>query len=108
MSDANEKPKGEDFMIPLPRVSEDAPQMVLRHREDHSTEVMTLLPTGDGKPLPPGAELIHCERDKDNEMRYNVKSLYQDPRKGPSRVATKQYRDGWDTIFSKKPDPKAN
>jgi hypothetical protein len=48
-------------------------------------------PIAEGRPLPPQAEFLVYTRD--GEV-YDVTAL-----KGPSRVATKAYREGYDRVF---------
>ncbi len=88
---------GQDFIV-LGPPTQGGGQMAIRHREDHVVEVCELRKAEDGKPLPENAELIKLSGEGPT---YKVESIY-DGRKGPSKVATKVYRDNFDTIFGKK------
>lgn len=69
----------------------------MRHTADHRIAPCVIRPIGDGRPLM-GADLVALERiDGD---RYGVKTVYCG-RKGPARVTTEAYRDGWDRVFKK-------
>ena len=55
-------------------------------------------PVKEGQPIDPESELFSLEPRAGEHNRYNVRAVY-DGKKGPTRAATKQYRQGWDNIF---------
>lgn len=71
---------------------------LLRIREDGSGSVGVLQPLKDGQPAPPGLEVVHLEHQFGNV--YRVQTLVGGS--GPAQVATKAYRDNYDSIFRQK------
>lgn len=100
-------------------VREVAPgvQLGLRHRPDHTLEPGFYVRAVDGKPIPPGGELVFLGaegRDGRRKIRggfanasgsrRSAGSSGEGPRAagdGPAQVATPAYRDGYDRIFGK-------
>lgn len=82
---------------------------VLRAREER-LEVGELRPIQEGKPLI--GEIVTLAPRKDNPRVCDVKDSYQPPalmgHKGPAKVATEAYREGWDEIFGSGPGKKPN
>lgn len=56
-----------------------------------------LTPVHEGQAVPPGTELVAIKRGP-RAGTVRLLSLHS----GPPKVATKRYRDGWDTVFGKK------
>lgn len=84
--------------------------MATRHHSDHSVENGYFSEAKDGKPIPPGAELVNIGPSNKTGWRPG-ESIYggrenPDTRRaasdGPAQVATPAYRDGYDRIFGKK------
>jgi len=60
-----------------------------------------VLPAGDGRPLPPGAEFVTTERCSDERGKFRITASYK--HKGPAQVSNPNYRKNYDAIFGKKP-----
>lgn len=79
---------------------------ILRLREDR-VEAGELRAAKEGQPL--HGELVKLEQRPEHERLYDVEVLAEAPkppassRKGPAKVASEAYRDGWDQIFGKAP-----
>jgi hypothetical protein len=78
---------------------------ILRLRDDR-VETGELRAAKDGQPI--HGELVKLEQRPEHERLYDVEVLAEaphapalGPRKGPAKVATEAYRDGWDQIFGK-------
>jgi hypothetical protein len=69
----------------------------IRKTDGGDTEAV-LVPITEGQPLPPGAEVIQTRPRSEDVL--EVRSVYKV--KGPSQVATPQYRENYDQIFGKK------
>lgn len=112
MSDAPEKPKGDDAAKSPPRdvvllgppTADGEGVHVLRAREDR-------VEAGEVRPLKEGAsihgEVVKLTPRKDAPQVCDVDVTYAPPArssastrgKGPAQVATSSYRNGWDEIF---------
>lgn len=64
---------------------------------ENGVSVGTMSVAEDGKPLSEGSELVRLTHIENN--RYQVEHLYSH---GPAKVASEEYRNGWDRIFGKK------
>ncbi|MBL8741844.1 MAG: hypothetical protein JNK04_12140 [Myxococcales bacterium] len=80
---------------------------ILRLREDR-VETGELRAAKEGQPV--HGELVRLEQRPEHERLYDVEVLAEAPkrpaapaRKGPAKVASEAYRDGWDQIFGKSP-----
>jgi len=102
-----------DVVILGPPTADGAGVHVLRAREE-KVELGELRPLAEGRPL--AGEVVTLAPRKDNPRVCDVKDSYRPPsvaaatslalsHKGPAKVATEAYRDGWDEIFGKKPSP---
>lgn len=91
--------KGEDF-ITLGPVLEDGTQPYIRHRADHSIETGVSRIMEEGKPMY-GDEKSLVRLTPRDPWSYNVEPLQEKSAatSGPAKVATKAYREGWDSIF---------
>lgn len=67
-------------------------------RRGGDLELGILAPVQEGRPLPPGAELVMVST-KGKGGWFDTKTVYKS---GPAQVATPAYRDGYDRIFGKK------
>ena len=59
----------------------------------------------EGRPIT--GEIVTLEPRKDNPRVCDVTQSYapkESSHKGPAKVATAAYRDGWDEVFGKTPD----
>jgi len=79
--------------------TEDGRTTALRHHADHTLQPCSLLPLQDGKPIPPGAELVQLQQRPNGA--YAVTSIYKSA--GPAKVTTDEYRAGWDRVFAPRP-----
>lgn len=80
---------------------------VLRAREER-LEAGELRTLQEGRPI--AGEVLTLAPRKDNPRVLDVKDSYSPPAtrhaaKGPAKVATDAYRDGWDEVFGKQPAP---
>lgn len=102
-----------DVVILGPPTADGGGVHVLRAREE-KVEIGELRPLAEGRPL--AGEVVTLSPRKDNPRVCDVKDSYRPPsvgaatalalaHKGPAKVATEAYRDGWDEIFGKKPSP---
>jgi hypothetical protein len=91
MSD-NEGCPGTDTVCPLGPPGEDGAIRVVRHTHDHGYEMGTLRPLEEGKPI--HGELVQVEGDG---LWRKVKPILR--KSGPSMINSKEYREGWTTIF---------
>ena len=82
---------------------------ILRRRDENAPiEAGLLQPLVEGRPIT--GELISMRRREDMPLLYDVKSEMPAPEArspeqrstGPSKVATDQYRKGWDAIWGRR------
>jgi hypothetical protein len=103
----------QDVVILGPPTADGAGVHVLRAREE-KVEVGELRALEEGRPI--HGEVVTLSPRKDNPRVCDVKDSYRAPglaptpvmaltHKGPAKVATEAYRDGWDEIFGTKPKP---
>ena len=102
----------EDVVILGPPTADGAGIHVLRAREE-KVEVGELRALEEGRPIV--GEIVTLAPRKDNPRVCDVKDSYRAPssaaattalalaHKGPAKISTEAYRDGWDEIFGKKP-----
>ncbi|MBS2019746.1 MAG: hypothetical protein JST00_43185 [Deltaproteobacteria bacterium] len=112
------KPAGEaatatglDVVVLGPPTSDGAGVHVLRAR-DEKIEAGELRALQEGRPI--SGEVVTLEPRKENPRVCDVRSSYVPPshastttgapHKGPARVSSQAYRDGWDEIFGQKPN----
>lgn len=98
--DADHKCESGDVLIPGP-AGEDGRVPFVRHMPDHSIQVGIMSPAQDGKP----ADEIVALQAREDGRGYDVTPLHQSSRKGPAKVATTGYRDGWGRIWGAAPAP---
>jgi hypothetical protein len=97
-----------DVVILGPPTADGAGVHVLRAREE-KVEIGELRALEEGRPI--AGEVVTLSPRKDNPRVCDVKDSFRAApslslaHKGPAKVATEAYRDGWDEIFSKKPTP---
>ncbi len=97
------KPKsceGEDALVAGPQLPNGF-RPFIRHRADHSIQKGLMRPIQDGEPIHDGA--FYLERRGDSEV-YDVRDEFVMPKsgKGPAKVSTPAFRQGWDRIFGTK------
>lgn len=85
-----------DEVIVGPKLS-DGQRIAIRHTSDHDVVPCFINPVRQGKPCM-GLNVVALERIEGN--RYGVTTILPE-RKGPSRVTTDAYRDGWDRVFER-------
>lgn len=96
-----------DVVVLGPPTADGAGVHVLRAR-DEKIETGELRALQEGRPIV--GEVVTLEPRKENPRVCDVRNSYAPPstaattHKGPARVATKAYRDGWDEIFGQKPN----
>ena len=102
----------QDVVILGPPTADGAGVHVLRAR-DEKVEVGELRALEEGRPIV--GEIVTLAPRKDNPRVCDVKDSYRAPssagaaaalalaHKGPAKISTEAYRDGWDEIFGKKP-----
>jgi hypothetical protein len=98
---ATPAPKGPDVVLLGPPTADGAGVHVLRAREER-LEVGELRALAEGRPIQ--GEIVTLAPRKDNPRICDVKeSFAASPalRKGPAKVASAAYREGWDEIFGK-------
>ena len=83
----------------------DGVHILRRRAEDAPIEAGLLQPLVEGRPIT--GELISMRRREDMPFLYDVKSELPAPETeqrstGPSKVATDQYRKGWDAIWGRR------
>jgi hypothetical protein len=71
---------------------------IRKRGEDEETPGI-LAPSEDGRPFPPGAEVVQG-RQRPGEPIYDLRPVYATT-KGPAQVATDTYRKSYDRIFGK-------
>lgn len=76
--------------------TQDGRTVALRHNSDHTLQPCALLPMEDGKPLPPGAELVRLQQRPNGA--YGITSIYKN---GPAKVNSAEFLAGWDRIFGR-------
>lgn len=96
--DDHEKP-GKDFVIFGPE-QQDGSAPYLRHRSDDGLEVGFSRAVQVGTAVDPEAEVVRLSGEGPV---YEVETL-QPRGKGPAKVTSAAYRQGWDTIFGGKQD----
>lgn len=74
----------------------DGVRVFVRKNKDDEISCGTLELTKEGKPV--DGEIVKLSEVSDSV--YDVESIYKSP--GPSKVASKKYKDGWDRIFGNK------
>lgn len=97
-SEKTNQEKGNDFLVEGPEIANGV-RIGIRHREDHSISIINYSTVEEGKPLREGAEVMEVSRDGSNVAR--VLSSFK-IEKGPIKVNSNKYREGWDAIFAKK------
>lgn len=95
---------GDEFVIPGPPLP-DGGRLCLRHSADHSVRQGIMRPLESGKPISDDTILLE---PREGTPLFNVVGSVSEMRKGPSKVVSNAYRRGWDEVFGKKSDPKAN
>lgn len=88
---------GEDRLIIGPQLP-DGSYTYVRHTEDHAIEGGAFRQHPAGEPL--GDDSFRLIPRGDGQ--YAVRPAVDNPAKGPAKVATKAYREGWDSIFGKR------
>lgn len=104
--DAPEKKDAkEDVVVLGPPTADGSGVHVLRAR-DERVEAGELRAVEEGKPIT--GELVSLQPRKENPRVCDVKESWRPPsppaqgKKGPAQVATKEYRENWDTVFTSK------
>jgi len=93
----------------------DGPQRVMRVRGDEEgpkeASLGYVLPVEDGKPIPPGADLVEFKGRGDGSPVMDCRTVYESPLKPkgrgawkPMSVSRETFESNWDRIFGPKPD----
>lgn len=88
---------GDEFVIPGPPLPGGA-RMCLHHAEDHTVRPGVMKPMEHGKPIEEDAMLLE---QREGTGLYNVVGSLSDLKKGPSKVNSPAFKEGWDRIFGK-------
>jgi len=110
---SKDKDRGKQLaIVGPPQPDGSTPVTRMREGDDGETEYTTghLVPAEDGKAIPMGAELISlspCEGTPFHEVEvvHSMEGSETKWSKGPSKVASDAYREGWENIFGRKPRP---
>ena len=105
------EPPAKDIVLLGPPTADGAGVHVLRARNE-GIEAGELRGLQEGRPIT--GEVVTLQPRKDNPRLCDVKSSYSPPgaatlqlgHKGPAKVATEAYREGWDEVFGSKPSSK--
>lgn len=95
MSEEEGECPGADTVFPLGVVLPDNSMPVVRHTHDHQYEMGSIRPLEDGKPIQ--GELVSLE-GKPGEW-CKVKPMIKTKTKGPAKVNSREYIEGWTNIF---------
>lgn len=85
-----------DSIVIGPPISDEA-HLCVRHTADHQLAVGVVRPVRDGEPIGDSAVTLEPKGGPLYAVRPTL-----DPAKGPAKIATRAYRDGWDSIFGKR------
>lgn len=87
-----------DQMMPLYRSGDD---VTIIHKSGDNFRVITVTCVKDGQPLLPGEDLFKVERSATTPGVYDMETVYKSPYQGqgPAKVASTEYRSGWDDVF---------
>ena len=100
--------KKEDVAIVYGKSDDGKSYGVLRRRHQE-IEVGLLRPLEDGKPIQ--GEVVRLRPRHDSPVVFDVETqhgrTFARKAGGPPKVTNAAYRDGWDSIWSRQPDPKA-
>jgi hypothetical protein len=98
------KPK--DQIIPIGK-SEDG-EIIVVQKSERGIGIRGIKPVKDGEPLLPGEDLFKVTPATNPVGAYDMETVYESPykteSKGPAKVSSPKYREGWDAIFGDKPD----
>lgn len=95
MSEVKDDACGKDFVIAGPKVPGRAEHVGVRHRPDHTLEPVLVAPLVDGQPVSDETEIV----SRVGDGVYEVQGRVGDLKKGPARVNSTGFRDGWDRVF---------
>ena len=88
--------------------SDDGRSYGVLRRRDQEIQVGMLRPLEDGKPI--HGELVRLRPRDDNPLVFDVEAEHgrtlERAASGPPKVTSAAYRDGWDSIWSRRPDSK--
>jgi hypothetical protein len=93
-----------DVVLLGPPTADGAGVHVIRAREER-IETGELRALQEGRPI--AGEIVTLAPRKENPRVCDVTESWAPPaqQKGPAKVATDAYREGWDEVFGKKPSP---
>ena len=102
-----EPPSGDKALV-LGKVGDKGFAIVRKRSDDAPLEAGVVRPMREGEPI--HGELVSLTRATDEAPVFDVKVHYDgrpkpttdtaSTRKGPARVASEAFRDGWDAVFS--------
>jgi len=101
---ASAVPNRSDMVLVYGRSDDGKGYDVLRQR-GAEIEAGRMRPLDDGKPI--HGEIVRLKPREDSEVLFDVE-VHHDGRSStgrPAKVATDEYRKGWDSIWAEKPDP---
>ncbi len=102
------KPKPAADVVLVRGPSDDGVGVEILRLRNEKLEAGQLRPAAPGKPIV--GELVRLERRPEHEALFDVEVLHRaDPpseaaaaRKGPAKVSSNAYREGWDHVFGSK------
>lgn len=103
------KSRADDTLFVLGKTSDEASSSyrVVRRRaskEEVRIEAGELRALEEGKPI--DGEVVSLSAREESPRLFDVRTEYEPPKRestGPARVATKDYRKGWDKIWGRRP-----
>lgn len=104
---SDEKPCGRGDVVQMGPDLGDGSRPFVRHTEDHQVQAGVMRPVVEGKPLAGDGDLVQLEASETpGEYRATtmatIKGGQVTEHKGPAKVASPAYRDGWDALFGHK------
>ena len=91
-----------DVLRPGPELNDGkGSRLFVRHTADHETVTGVMRPAREGENMAEGG-FFSLEPNGDRGD-FKVTPICTQAAKGPAKVSTPAYRDGWDSIFGKRP-----
>ena len=98
----SEETKTEPESVPVKVLHACEHEVVLAKKDgDRGVQLIHGHPIKEGQPLPPGASLYRVEGNR--KKGYRMQTLLE--HKGPARVSSHKYREGYDAVFGKAKAP---
>lgn len=96
-------PQGDVALVVGPTDDRKGYQILRKRSQDAPVEMGTVRPLEEGRPI--HGEVIGLAQRKDFPFMYDVKTDFDARRDGdgPPKVATEEYRRGWEAIWGERP-----